>query len=210
MTATATTTGTARIAARPDLAVVELTVEATKPTAAAALADVSGRVEELTRSLVTIGIPEADRVTGGFVTHEHTEWQRDRTVHLGYRCASTTVVRVRTLDLLGAVLGSAVEEVGADVGGPTWVVEPDNPGRLESYRQAALDARRRAEAFASALGLTLGEVLEITDTPVLSVHRPEPMMARAAMTTEAAAVPIDTGDVEVGARVTVTFALVPG
>lgn len=42
--------------------------------------------------------------------------------------------------------------------GRFWQLDPDNPVYTEARRLAAEDARRRADAYASALGLGIGAV----------------------------------------------------
>jgi uncharacterized protein len=216
MAATATTLGSARVAARPDRAVLRLELVSLKPTPSEALADVSSRGEVLVRTLADDGVAEADRTTGGVALRELREWDRKREEETfrGHHASTVTVVQVRDVATLGRILRDVVDSAGARVDGPAWVVDADNPARLEAYRLAALDARRRAEAYASALGMTLGAVVELTDAPPRTPS-PTPAPRMMAMRAEAAAdagapVPVEGGDVEVAAAVEVSFALLPG
>ncbi len=216
MSSNATTAGSARVAARPDRAVLRLELVALKPTPSEALADVAARGEVLSRTLADGGIAEADRTTGGVALREHREWDRRREEETfrGHHASTVTVVQVRDIATLGRILRDVVDQAGARVEGPAWVVDADNPARLEAYRLAALDARRRAQAYAEALGMSLGAVVELSDAP-LPPPGPEPMPRMMALKAEAMAdagapVPVEGGDVEVGATVRVTFALLPG
>jgi uncharacterized protein YggE len=212
MGSTATTLGTARVAARPDRAVLRLELVAVKATAAEALADVAGRGEVLSRMLADDGVADADRTTSGVTLQELHQWDREREedVFRGHQASTVTVVQVRHLDTLGRIVRDVVDGAGARIDGPAWVVDPDNPARVEAYRLAALDARRRAESYAGALGMTLGAVVELTDAPP---PHPGPALRGMAMAADAARsdpVPIEAGDVDVTAVVQVSFALLPG
>jgi uncharacterized protein YggE len=213
MGSTATTLGTARVAARPDRAVLRLELVALKPTPSEALADVAARGEVLSRTLADGGVGEVDRTTGGVTLRELREWDRrhEQETFRGHQATTVTVVQIRDIATLGRILRDVVDRAGARVEGPVWVVDADNPARIEAYRLAALDSRRRAEAYAGALGMTLGAVVELTDAPPPAVPMPSPrMMAVRAEADAGAAVPVEGGDVEVTATVQVAFALLPG
>jgi uncharacterized protein YggE len=99
---------------------------------------------------------------------------------------------------------------GAEVTNQDFVVSPDNAGRQDAYRRAALDAKARATAYADALGRKLGPVQRIDE---ITESRPAPMprmMAMAApMEAGAETTPsaVHVGEIEIHANVTVTFAL---
>jgi uncharacterized protein YggE len=65
------------------------------------------------------------------------------------------------------------------------------------------DARRKAELYARASGLTLGRVVWITEDPGYSP--PMPMKAMQASAARAASVPIAIGEDTLQARITVGF-----
>ena len=65
--------------------------------------------------------------------------------------------------------------------GPRWWIAPDNPARVEACRQAAAEAKRKAEAYADALGLRLGAVAENPAEPSPFGAAPRMRMAPVAM-----------------------------
>jgi uncharacterized protein YggE len=69
---------------------------------------------------------------------------------------------------------------------------------------AVQEARAKAEAIAAGLNLQLGEVLDIREE---GAHAPYPAERRFA-SAAAAATPVQPGQVQVGAAVTVRFRLV--
>lgn len=214
MGSTATTVGSAVVAARPDRAVLRLELVALKPTPSEALAEVAARGEVLSRTLAEDGVAEADRTTGGVALRELREWDRRREEETfrGHQARTVTVVQIRDLATLGRVVRDVVDQAAARVEGPSWIVDADNPARIEAYRLAALDARRRAEAYAAALGMTLGAVVELSDAPLRHEPSPQPRMIGMALApaAESAPLPVETGDVVVDATVRASFALLPG
>jgi uncharacterized protein len=77
------------------------------------------------------------------------------------------------------------------VEGTAWRLLPDNPAHAEAARLAALDARRRAEAYAAALGARIGVIASARDAG-LRPPGPRPMMLTRAM--EATPLPVEAGE----------------
>ena len=81
----------------------------------------------------------------------------------------------------------------------------DNPVRLEAARQAAADARRKAQAYAEGLGATLGQLVRLSEPG--EQHRVFATAARAARREQ---LPVEPGEHEVTASIEATFLLEPG
>jgi len=198
--------GTAR--ATPDAALLALEVWAELDTPEAALDEVARRTTALTVVLDRATIPSEDRSTSGVSLTERWEYRHDEQVFVGYRASTTVSVRIADLGMLGSVISDATREAQARPHGPSWQVDPENPARIEACRVAAADARRKAEAYADALGLHLGAVLSIREPGA----RPRPFEAQPTMRMAMAAgggpdMPVESGDVTVSAAVTVVFEL---
>jgi uncharacterized protein len=153
--------GHAVVPGEPDDAELALELAAVRPTPDEAYTDVAARSERLEALFGELGIAQEDRSTAGVAIRENREYdERGRPQHRGYVAASRTIVRLRDPALLARLMREAVTAVEARVAGPVWRLAPDNPARVEAYRAAALDARQKAEAYAAALGVRLGALLE--------------------------------------------------
>lgn len=206
--ATITVTGTGVAAATPDEASLTLGVEAVRPTAAEALADVTTRTEELLAACREHGVEPAAITTAGVSVGEYGEVDSEgRRQRRGYRAVDRVVVRVGDAKLVGDLLTAAVDRVGASVEGPSWRLLPDNPAHAEAARLAALDARRRAEAYAAALGAQIGVIASIRDAG-LRPPEPRPVMLTRAM--EATSLPVESGEQLVTVVAEVEFTLEQG
>ena len=95
----------------------------------------------------------------------------------------------------------------AQITGPSWAVSLTNPARIEACRQAAQNARRRAQAYAEALGAQLGSVVFMHE-PDVQLHGGEieqmKMLGRDTSTSDVAVHP---GQLDCAASVDVTFRL---
>src|SRR5690606_31828422 len=115
--------------------------------------------------LTELGIEPHQWTTTGATVSEKTEWNRQtgEQVHRGYVATNRIAVRLQQPDVIGRLMNEATRRTQAHVAGPWWRVAPSNPAYDAAYRVAAQDARRRAEAYASALGARVGNVLAIKE-----------------------------------------------
>lgn len=208
--ATVTVKGSATAGARPDRAQLHLSVTEVDREAAAALTRTAERSRVIEGLLRELGIAPEQWTTSGVSVAEEYEWRTDRNEFVGYRATASVRVTVRDLEQLGTVIGESVTRARAQVAGPFWQVDADNPVALGLLRAAAVDARRRAEAYADALGLRLGEVETISELPPRPDGPGEPgprmeMMKMAAV--PAADAPVNPGEIDLAAEVFVRFAL---
>lgn len=184
-------------------------------------ADVARRSQALDALLDELEVPkERRRSTGVSVRPEHS-WSGSRWERKGWRASNGIALRLQDPSIVGRLVGDAVDRAEATVSGPWWSVTPEHPARTEVCAEAARRARAKAEAYAVALGMRLGHVLEIREPGTGhgedDGHRSfaVPVAAPAAMqladTDRAAAPPpridVDPGETEVYGSVEVTFAL---
>lgn len=216
-TGTVTVRGQALVPAEPDEAHVFLEIKAVERSSQKAMADVSERSDRLQEIFEELDIPPLARATSGVSVGEETEWSSGKRKHLGYHAVNRVSVTLDDAQLVARLIGEATERCDAAVRGPRWEIALANPARVEAFRAAAEDARRKAEAYATALGARLGDVLSVIE-PGLAVRTqqrheivPAPAAAPApqAMSAPAPApdIQVDAGALDIPASVEVTFAL---
>jgi uncharacterized protein YggE len=194
--------GHAAVPAEPDQLQVTLTVSAVMGTADGALAEAGRLNAELGRVLDELAIGACDRSQSGLMVREEFERVEGRWARRGYRAANVVAVRMTDPTHVGRLLREAVDRAGVQVDGPRWRCRPEHPARVEACRQAAVDARRKAAAYAAALGLRLGAVLRVDEPGADNAGGTRPAPAPTDMRTQA-------GHLDVESTVEVTFALEP-
>ena len=202
--------GRALVPGEPDQLEVVLTVSAVEGTAAAALAEAGRLSGELVAVLTELAVPETARSASGLSVREEFERIEGRWARRGYRAANHVVVRLTEPDRIGRLMSEGMARARARVDGPRWRFKAENPARTEACRQAAADARRKAEAYAAALGLRLGEVLKVAEPG--SDHEADSGLVPAALRDLPAPTDmhVQAGHLDIEATVEVTFALEPG
>lgn len=153
---------TAVVDAVPDEAHIHFDLTAGERSAEGALDAVRERMAELEAVLDELGVERDDR-TSSVRVGEQGERDGGKWLTKGYRAFSSIDVVVRDRESVGRLVNEAVDRVGPEIRGPYWRVSPDHPARLEACGKAAERARAKAEAYASALGHRLGEIVRVAE-----------------------------------------------
>jgi uncharacterized protein YggE len=110
-------------------------------------------------------------------------------------------VQVTTaLGKAGALVDAAVRAGANNVDGPSLDTADKSSLYAEALKQALGEAKQKAQAIASATGLTLGAALKVREGGA-----PTPIVYGEALAARATAVPIEAGTQKIQASVTVTY-----
>jgi uncharacterized protein YggE len=220
--------GEGQAAGRPDIAKIELGVEAHAADAKTAVDTVNRKVAVLIEALEAHGVAAGDMQTSSFdinsevygpepppeplsASAEMESAPAPMTTpgppgrRLTYRVSNQLRLTLRNLDRIGDVLGAAVSAGANRVWGMTFEIEDPKPLLQKAREQAMQDARSRAEQLATLGGARLGRVLSVTEQPS-SGPIPMPMAKPMAML-ESRQVPVEAGTTMVSSQVRVVFAI---
>ena len=127
----------------------------------------------------------------------------DPPVLRGYRARNVVQVRTSQLEKIGGAIDAAAGAGSNEIQSLQFGVRDPLPLRMQALADATRNAREKAAAIASALDVEVAGVVSVEEGN-LDIHRP--MMPRQRLTMEKAT-PIEAGEVDVTARVTLTLAL---
>lgn len=206
--ATITLQGRGEVTAAPDMAVITTRVVSVGKTAAETLDQNSAAMNKVISDIKGSGVADKDIQTSGFSIYPRYDNRDNRDgrppVIIGYEVSNGVTVQVRDLSKLGAILETVVSSGVNSVDGIRFAVSETDDLLDEARKGAVLDARKKAELYTAAAGVKLGRILSISEAGV-SVPRPQAMRFEAAMA--AAPVPIQAGEAELNASVTITWEL---
>src|SRR6185295_1120361 len=77
---------------------------------------------------------------------------------VGYQTSNTVTVLVDKLDKVGPTLDALVAAGSNQIDGPTFLIADPKPLLAKAREQAVKDALAKAQAYASAAGVTLGPI----------------------------------------------------
>jgi len=198
-------TGEGRIAAEPDMAVINLGVMREAATAGEAMSAASEAAAAVLAAVAEAGIEPRDVQTSSLNLQPRWDHSDQNGARLtGYIANNDLMIRVRDLDALGALLDTLVTTGANTINGLSFSVAEPRPLEDEARTAAVADARAKAERLAAAGGVTLGEVTTISEATMPPMPFPYP---QAEMRMAASDVPIARGEIETVVTVTVVFSI---
>jgi uncharacterized protein YggE len=197
--------GEGSVSVPPDYAQIRSGVTTRAKTAKEAADANSKAMSAVTAALMDAGIAQKDIQTSQFsIQPVYTPQEpRSEPKFSGYSVSNQVLVKVHQLSKLGEILDRLITAGATDIGNVQFLLA-DPSKALDQAREAAVaDARRKAELYARASGLTLGRIVWMTEDPGYAAT---PMKAfPPASAARAASVPIAIGEDTLQVRITVGF-----
>ena len=194
----------------PDMATVTLGVTASAPTAAQASQVEAQRMTATIAALKARGLAAKDIQTSGLSLNASYEFPQNQPRRLvGYEASNRVTVTVRDLARTGAVIDGAVAAGANTIEGVAFGLADPKPMQAEARLQAVSDLQKKAQLYASAAGMRIVRLVNLTEggggspPPVPKFKAARGMMAAPAST------PVEAGELEVRATVSATYELAP-
>lgn len=166
--------GTGEVTVTPDIAVLEVGVEAQRMTVAEAQAEAAEAMAKIMTALTDSGVKEEDIQTQYFRIRQQTRYDNytDEETITGYRVTNTVSAKIREIENAGNIIDAAVRAGGdfVRINDLNFRVEDPSGYYDEAREKATADARKKAEKLAKQMGVKLGEPTFIAE----SAYAPSP------------------------------------
>jgi uncharacterized protein len=198
-------TGEATMSVAPDQAQVDGGVTSDAKTAREASDANNAAMGKVLLALKGAGIDEKDYQTSRLsLQPKYAPDRSGPSTVVGYRASNRVTIKVRDVNKIAGVIDVLVAAGANEIGGINFVVSQASK-LLDDIREKAIaDARRKAEIYAKAAGVTLGEPLSIAEEggsmPVFRGKMPAPMATMAPA-------PIAQGEEMLSVAVSVSWAI---
>jgi uncharacterized protein len=194
-----TVTAVGSVDAVPDRATFSFGVTTDGATAKEASAANAARMKKLIDALKAAGVRAEDiRTENVSVSRRHSPTGEELPGYTAENSVSVQVASARG----GTIVDLAVESGATTTSGPSFDVSDREALYRSALRAAVEEARKKAEAIATAGGISVGDV-----TRVVEGGSAGPPVYLEAAANRAVATPIEPGQEKVEATVTVTFAV---
>lgn len=194
------------VTATPDRAAISTGVLTEAATAREAMAQNGVVMQKLIDGLKALSIDPKDiQTTSISINPRYAQPRNDRPpVINGYQAQNQVRIVVRDMKRLGEILDQAMALGANQMGGIAFDVSQAETLKDEARKAAMVNARRRAELYASAAGVAVGPVLSISET-----FREPQIVFKGARTRAAMAdsVPVEPGSVDLSVEVHVVWGL---
>lgn len=196
------TTGEAVVTAKPDRAQFDIGVVTQAATSQAAVAQNAQQLDATLARLRQLLGEGAEIKTVSYTVSPNYRYPKEggEPTITGYTAANTIRITLNDLTQVGKIIDAATQ-VGANrIQNLQFTLKDEQAVQLQALREAAVKARRKAEALAFALGLKIWRVLSVVESSPTVIPVRDVAFAR----TEAASTPVEPGMIEVRAVITFT------
>jgi uncharacterized protein YggE len=198
-------TGAATVSAAPDQAQIDGGVTSEAKTAREASEANNAAMGKVLLALKGAGIDEKDYQTSRLSLQPESAPNRTGpSAIVGYRASNRVTVRLRDVAKLANVIDTMVGAGANDIGGINFTVSNASKLLDDARVQAIADARRKAEIYAKASGVTLGAPLNISEE-----SNSVPVPYRRVAAGFAASAPVAQGEETLSVTVSVSWAIKP-
>ncbi len=162
-----TVVGTGTVEAQPDVAYISLGVDLKGEDAAAIVAEATRKMEAILNALKSAGIAEEEIHTVAYnlwVEQRYDPQTGQPTGAFDYHIVHTVRATVHDLGRVGQVLAGAVEAGANSISEVSFSVAEPETLVAQARTRAIADAQKRAQEMASALGVTLGKVVSVSES----------------------------------------------
>jgi uncharacterized protein len=196
----------------PNVAILDLGIEATAPTVSEARGQAADAMEALRAALTGKGIEDKDIKTVQFNIYPQRRYDRakEEDVLTGYSVNNLVTVKVRKVEDTGSVIDAIVDAAGdlVRVNGVNFTLDDPKALYADLLKEAMADAKRKAEQLAQLSGAGLGKPIYISESgggfPVAFGRF---AMGEGGGGGLAAATPIEPGESQVSLNVQVVYAI---
>lgn len=206
-TAGITVTGSGTVSGTPDALKLAMGVQVTRPTVDAALDAANAAAAKVQAALKQRGVADKDLQTSGVSIQAEYSYDNNKQTLTGYLVSENVTATLRDLKTAGATISTAAAAGGDATRIDSVTLDLTDTSKLvTAAREAAFkQAKDKAEQYSRVAGVSLGQVVSISET--MSTAPPAPMEMRAAAPTAKAVsdVPIQPGSQDVVVQVTVVF-----
>lgn len=203
-------TGEGKVSVVPDVATLNLGVEAQAATVDEAQRRAAEAMDAVMQELDSQGVAEKDIKTRHYSIYPVRRWKDDEEMLVGYRVTNTVTAKIRQVENTGTIIDAVVRAGGDyirinDIG---FTVDDPTAYHEEAREKAMADAKAKAEQLADLADVKLGKPIYINESGgYIPVIREYPAMAEGAPVPAPAPPPISPGETEITLTVQVVYSI---
>lgn len=162
--------GEAWLEAEPEIAIIDITVQARDRDRRAVLDRLAERNSQVLAMIKGYG-EAVEKLESGPASVYPDIRHKERGERIARYLGQASVhVTIRDFTMLGELTTDLADAELVTVAGPWWSLRPDSPVYQQARLAAARDAMRRAREYAEAFGGRLGALIEAADAGLLTGH----------------------------------------
>lgn len=201
-------TGEGKVFVTPDIAKITVGIQDSGTSLKAVQDNVNKKSAALTDAVKNLGVKKEDIKTTSYNLYPQYDYQNSPNRLTGYQVSTTYEITIKDFDKINDLIVVATGAGANMEGGINFEInEVTKKEKLQEARSlAAVDAKEKAQGLASAAGINLGKVINISESQGSNEIRPLPAMGGAVTLDKLAVEPsIQAGQTEINVMVTLSF-----
>ena len=202
-------TGEGKVSVTPDVAIINLGVEAQASTVELARQQAGEAMTAIMAELESYDIAEEDIKTQQFSIYPVRRLEKDQEILIGYRVTNIVTVKIRELDNTGAII-DAVASAGGDytrVNSISFTVDDPTEYYEEVREEAMADAESKAEQLADLSGVSLGKPTYINEGSIYAPVTRDIYYTEVGAPVPEPTTPVSLGETDIQLTVQVVYAI---
>lgn len=213
---TITVSDSGEVYAKPDLALVALSVVTEAKEVSEAISENSEKMNAVIAFVKGQGVEDKDLKTTNFNISPRYEWYQETTclyppcpsgkrVLVGYEVTQSLEVKIRDMAKIGDILEGATKEGVNQVGDLYFTIDKEDELKSQARKEAIEKTKTKAEELAGQLGVKLVRIINFSESGVWPVYAPYALEKAAAGLGGGEAPQIETGENKIEVTVTITY-----
>ncbi|HNW09482.1 MAG TPA: SIMPL domain-containing protein [bacterium] len=156
--------GTGKVTAKPDVAIINVGVITDKATVEAAQKENTDKMNAIIAELKNqYKIADEDIKTSYYQINPRYNWNDGRQTLAGYEVNQSVQVKVRNFDNIGKIVSMAGERGANSVSGPNFTIDDPETYKAEARKEAIAQAKDKAKVLADEVGINLGRIVSFSE-----------------------------------------------
>lgn len=199
-------TGEGKAEIKPDQATVNLGVQVQGSTTSEVQDKMNKAINAVTSAVKQQGIDPKDIQTAQYTINPTYDYSSGSQKITGYSGSTNVVVKVRDINKVNAVIDAATANGANQIGSPQFGNADKSTAEDQARALAIADAKKKAQAAASAAGFSLGKIINYSETEG-GQPRPVPLVMGGGAANSEATPPtqVEPGQNEIDMQVTLTY-----
>lgn len=213
--------GTGEVYAKPDLAMIDISVITEKKTVDEAVSENATKMNAVISAVKGLGVEEKDIKTTTFSVNPRYEYLKEgataviepaiyssvsRRTLVGYEVSQKIEVKIRDLSKVGAITEAATSAGANDTGNLYFTIENRDQFENAAKEEAIKKAKEKADSLSAQLGVKLGRIINFYENSYYPVEKSMDAAGLGGASSIAPAVPdIQTGENKITANVTIVY-----
>lgn len=199
-----TVSGEGKVTLKPDLATVNLGVQASGLTVKQAQDQINVTINQVSANIKKLRVDEKDIQTSSYNISPTYDYQSGTQKITGYSAGTNLVVKVRDLNKINTVIDEATKAGANQVYGISFDVDDKTKAENEARQKAVVEAKNKAAEAARIASFSLGKIINYSES-FGGAPRPIPLMAQAERQAADKSTNLEPGSSEITVTVNLSY-----